>query len=258
MVDTTGRLNDPTSMRSVDVRMPSRNMINTHCGRRFRRRVIIAVGAAAVLVSLIIALWRYRDGRQSEERVVAELLRKTSHGTAAYSSNFVWIDVIMKRLRCPQPVAILFLDGGAITDADLRSLERCESLHLVSLDQCDITDQGLRNLSSLQGLRTLHLLGCDQISDSGFDDISKMTSLNELSLCGVKNITGRGIYKLSILGNLTALFLVDCSGVDDDATPALASLKHLLTLDIRGTSISDERVTDLRNALPGTIVISDF
>jgi hypothetical protein len=60
------------------------------------------------------------------------------------------------------------------------------------------------------------------------------------------------------LPNLETLNFVDCIGISDDAVKALASLNHLDTLDIRGTSISEEGVKHLKRDLPKTIVLSDY
>lgn len=216
----------------------------------------IAAGASCVLLALLYLA--YGQGR-IEQEVVADLLFKSPDGSAQVDILPTWRNRLYDLLGIPKPVTNLFLKGNQISDNDLAKLESLEHLDLLTIDQCPITDTGLREIAKVRTLTHLGLFGCDRITDMSLTYLGTMRSLETLDICTFRaKISGGGIHNLSALPNLGTLNLVDCLEISDNAVEPLASLNHLDTLDIRGTSISEEGANRLRRALPNTIVLTDY
>jgi len=224
------------------------------------RRLLLAIGgigAGGLCILLVLLYLAYRQGR-IEQEVVADLLSKSPGGSAQVDILPTWRNRLYDLLGIPKPVTDLCLKGNQINDDDLARLESLQRLTSLSLDQCPITDDGIREIAKLRTLTHLNLFGCDDITDTSFTYLGTMRSLEMLDVAAfAPKITGRNIQSLSALPNLGTLNLVDCLEISEDAVQPLASLTHLDTLDIRGTSISEEGAKRLRRALPNTIVLAD-
>jgi len=227
-----------------------------------KRRLLWSVGRVAAGGLCIFLTLLYLACRQAriEQEVVADLLSKSAGGRASVDSLPTWRNRLYDLLGIPRPVRYLNLRGKQITDDDLARLKSLHRLELLSLDECSITDNGVREIAKVPTLRSLSLVACHGITDTSFIYIGRMRSLQYLDICWfLPKITGRNIEHLSALPNLATLHLVDCPAMSDDAVEALASLKQLDTLDIRGTAISEDGRRRLEIALPNTIVLSsDF
>jgi hypothetical protein len=226
-----------------------------------KRRLLWGVGglaAGGLCILLTLLYLAYRQGRVEQE-VVAHLLSKSPEGSAHVDPLPTWRNRLYDLLGIPKPVTSLFLKGNQINDGALARLESLGHLDLLSIDQCPITDDGVREIAKVRTLTHLNLFGCDGITDTSFTYLGTMRSLEMLDIAAfAPKITGRNIQSLSALPNLGTLNLVDCSEISDDAVQPLTSLTHLDTLDIRGTSISEEGAKRVRLALPNTIVLTDY
>lgn len=226
-----------------------------------KRRLLSGVGGVAaggLCVLLTLLYLAYRQGR-IEQEVVAYLLSKSPDGSAHVDPLPTWRNRLYDLLGIPKPVTDLDLRGNGISDDDLATLESLRNLQLLVIDQCPITDDGVKEVAKVETLRHLCLFECDDITDTSFTYLGRMRSLEMLDIAAFSaKITGRNIQSLSALPNLGTLNLVDCLEISDDAVQPLASLNHLDTLDIRGTSISEVGANRLRRALPNTIVLTDY
>jgi F-box/leucine-rich repeat protein 14 len=93
------------------------------------------------------------------------------------------------------------------TDADIAKLAQlCKQLQTLHLDGCDkITDAGLRSLASLQQLQELNLSQCDKITDHGLVQIAEIKQLQTLYLGRCDKITDAGLMRITGLQQLQAL-----------------------------------------------------
>lgn len=164
----------------------------------------------------------------------------------------------------------LVLKESPVGDADVSHLARLTDLEELYLDGTDVTDDGVRDLVNLKKLNWLSLRRT-HITDAGLVSAGKLTALNGLDLGGT-NVTDEGLAHLAGLRELTVLILrktrVDGSGlrsvrglplayidlgecqVSRDGVRELATLSSLEAVDLRQTGVTDEDITQLRQALP--------
>jgi hypothetical protein len=86
------------------------------------------------------------------------------------------------------------------------------------------------------------------LTDKGLDSVATLTELRELRVGGT-SVSVRGLEKLKALSKLERLDLQRCKRVGDDAVPVLSSFKKLRVLDIKDTSITEQGIAGLRQAL---------
>jgi hypothetical protein len=216
----------------------------------------VVVGVCVVLLLIAFCIL-YRHG-QTENEIVAKLLSKDPNGSFDVDHLPTWVNSVRGRIGIPNPVTDVILHGSQITDADLASLGGFSHLRSLSFDQCAITDEGVKWISRLRTLEHLSLGACPTITDTSLAYLRSLKSLASLNLYAPgKRISSCNICCLSALPKLDILAVADCDGISDDAVEALASLKRLRNLDIRGTSISDEGTKRLALALPETLIIAD-
>jgi hypothetical protein len=144
--------------------------------------------------------------------------------------------------------------------AHLSGLSNLRSLSLVW--RCwNITDVGMSHLRDLQ-LEELIIGGGDSFTGSGFSHLEKMTTLKRLVIGGndaVNKIvrygekrkdpcpTDDGLASLAALTGLESLqFTSGCEGVRGEFLKHLVHLENLKTLDLRGTSVTNESLANLR------------
>lgn len=196
---------------------------------------------------------------RSDQEVVAYLLSKNPGGSAHVDTLDTWQNRLSDLLGIPKPVTDLSLKGHQVNDDDLARLELLGHLESLDLDGCPITDDGVREIAKVRTLLYLGLFGCHEITDMSFTYLGTMKSLEMLNIAGFPpKITARNIQSLSALPNLGTLHLDCCQEISDEAVEPLASLTQLDTLDIRGTSISEEGASRLERALPNTMVFTDY
>src|SRR5215510_10730801 len=149
-----------------------------------------------------------------------------------------------------------FLDIGfaQITDVGLDRLTPLTNLKELIISGNKLTDTGLQSLRQLQGLTSLSLGGSQRtdsglwtisLTELGLDAIATLKELRELRLDGMP-VSARWLEKLKGFNKLERLSLQDCKRLGDDAAPLLASWPALRVLDLKGTSMTEKGLADLR------------
>ncbi len=97
-------------------------------------------------------------------------------------------------------------ENRQITDRDLRLLRSFPRLNHLVIKNCQqVSDDGLSELSRLSNLQYLYL-NDTPITDAGLAHLAALKNLKELSLTDTK-VTGAGLVQLSGLTNLNFLYL---------------------------------------------------
>src|SRR4051812_43545572 len=96
--------------------------------------VVVAVASCTFPVLVFVA---YRQAR-IEREIVADLLAKSSGGSADVDSIPTWQNRLYDLLGIPRPVTWLVLRGPQINDHDLAKLKSLRSLQTLRIDQCPI------------------------------------------------------------------------------------------------------------------------
>jgi len=128
----------------------------------------------------------------------------------------------------------------------LEPLRYLTNVKILVLDENDIRD--ISPLFDLSNLQHLNLIG-NEINS--VEEIEKLQSLQELYL-GLNLL--KDITPLSTLTNLRMLGLRGNVRISDISS--LTKLTNLVSLNLSGTSVSDEDTNTLLGALPGCKVIS--
>jgi Leucine-rich repeat (LRR) protein len=181
----------------------------------------------------------------------------------------------------------LDLRGTKITDSTLEFLAGVPTLEHLDIGWAQITDTGFDHLTPLTNLRWLTMggnkltdtalqflrqmpqieyldIGGTQRTDSGLwsllltragmEAVAAVTELRELRMAGTPATT-QALEFLAPLKKLERLNLQGCKQLKDDAATVLASFKHLRSLDLKDSGISDKAVAKLREALPQTQIL---
>ena len=138
--------------------------------------------------------------------------------------------------------------GGSLTDDGLELISMLTSLRVLEVVDCDnITDHGARQLSKLFQLEKLSLNGCS-VGDPLIPEFSALPLLRELDL-GWTNVSESGL--IEICGNLRIQKLVlDGIALSDNGLTRLRCLTNLRILKIHHTDVTESGIKDLRSYLP--------
>lgn len=124
-------------------------------------------------------------------------------------------------------------DASAMTDAGLEFLGEAENLRRIGLRDAQITDAWLAHMTKLKRLKYLGLYYENQpcrITDAGFKEMGKISSLEELDLRNVP-VTGKGLCELGSLKSLRVLRLDYCN-VTDEQVQEVQKIKSLTDLTL--------------------------
>jgi len=143
-------------------------------------------------------------------------------------------DVGLDRLTPLTNLKELMVGGNKLTDMGLQALRQLPNLTSLSLGGSQRTDSGLWTIS---------------LTEQGLDAITTLKDLRELRLDGMP-VTARWLEKLKLLTKLERLSLQGCKRLGDDAAPLLASCPALRILDLKGTSLTEKAIADLRQSKP--------
>lgn len=148
----------------------------------------------------------------------------------------------------PQLTNLSMNDCKNVTDKGLGSLGGASRLQTLNALNSGAGDNLMRGAVKLRKLDRL-LVGGGSISDAGakafFDSASPVSTLS-IDNC---KITDKGLASISKLPNLHTLSL-NGDNVSDAAVPALVKCKKLMRLGLRGTKVTADGVSRLRQALP--------
>ena len=159
----------------------------------------------------------------------------------------------------------LSLSGRAGADeAVLAALSASRTLTELHLARCTgVNSGGLGHLGALSSLRTINLVGCGGVTDVAIEQLAarktlERVHLNEciritnrsvaalatcplivLTLDNCTTLSGEGLAKLAYCGSLIGLGLSGIPSVDDSVLSKLVSLKHLESLSLANTGVTD-------------------
>lgn len=167
-----------------------------------------------------------------------------------------------------------------LTNAGLRPLASLKNLRVLDLTAPDVTDDGLRHLSGLSNLQMLQLSAA--ITDEGLEHLAGVEQLKHVEIISPNLIadglaqlpTGVNWLRLSVASDESVAIAADRfrqlihlnvagHGVTDAGLRQVAKLEQLRMLELHGTSITAEGLTQLANphlemlALSGASITDD-
>lgn len=125
----------------------------------------------------------------------------------------------------------LVLTRTAITDGSLPQIERLQYLELLDLSETSISDAITPILLRLPRLHALGLYAT-RITDTTLDAIARLSALQMLNVSVNPGITDTGFQKL-------------------------AQLEHLKSVEIHGTSVSDDAIDSFSVQCPEVLIVTD-
>lgn len=182
----------------------------------------------------------------------------------------------------------LNMRGTRITDSTLEHAASVPTLQALDVGFAQVTDVGLDHLASLTNLKELSI-GGNKLTDAGLQSLRYLTALTHLDLAGMQRtdsglwsvsltdlgvgaiatlkelrhlkldglpVSARWLERLKVLTKLERLSLQGCTRVGDDAAAVIASWALLKTVDLMGTTMTEQAVTGLRQAKPRLKVFS--
>lgn len=182
----------------------------------------------------------------------------------------------LRQLRGLDNIAALTLVDLQVTDAGLEHVAKLKNLQMLDLIGVDISVAGLEQLSLLRNLQRVQLQQT-QLRDHNLAVLRQFPRLTSV-LIDDSLATETGIAALRGCPQLVQLDLIEAndktvdnlsgwvgleslhvigSDVTDASVPALTSLNGLTSLYLRDTSISDEGLAELQQALPNCRITSD-
>jgi Leucine-rich repeat (LRR) protein len=150
-------------------------------------------------------------------------------------------DVGLDRLASLPNLKELVISGNKLTDTGLQALRQLPGLTSLSLGGSQRTDSGLWTIS---------------LTEFGLDTIITLKELRELRLEGMP-VTARWLEKLKALNKLERLSLQGCKRVGDDGVALLASWPALRALNLKGTTVTEKGLTNLRQSKPAVQILYD-
>ncbi|XP_068132322.1 F-box and leucine-rich repeat protein 13 isoform X2 [Hyperolius riggenbachi] len=134
-----------------------------------------------------------------------------------------------------------------ITDASIKAISRsCPSLNHIYLADCQkITDISLKAISSLKNITVLNVADCIRISDPGVRQVLEGPSgskLRELNLTNCLRVSDLSLLRIAQkCHNLNFLNIRFCENVSDSGIELVGNMGSLLSIDVSGTSITDQK-----------------
>ena len=197
-----------------------------------------------------------------------KLKRLNLHGTKVS-------DTTLEHISGITTLEALNVGSAMITDVGIERLVSLPNLKELTIGGNELGDAGLQALRQFPALTYLDLSGRQgtdsniwaiSISDVGLDAVLTLKELRELRFgCSSKGIgiegarfatvstmdvSVRWLEKMKALPKLERLKLQGCSRVDDEAVRALIALPNLREVDLKGTSVTEKGIAELRAAKP--------
>ena len=108
----------------------------------------------------------------------------------------------------------------------------------------------------LPDLEELSLTECRGTTDKAMIFIGQLEPLKKLKL-GDGELTDDGLRSLEHLSKLTELNLGWCTQITDAGIPSMVKLSTLSRLTLSGTKVSPQGILNLREKLPGCVIVKD-
>ncbi|XP_069085784.1 F-box and leucine-rich repeat protein 13 [Pleurodeles waltl] len=161
-------------------------------------------------------------------------------------------DVAFKAVFQSRKLSKIRIEGNSrITDASFKLLSKhCSNLSHVYIADCQkITDNSLKAMSSLKNIYVLNVADCVRISDPGIRNFLEGSSggkIRELNLTNCIRVSDISLLRISQrCHSLTYLSLRYCENVTDSGIELLGNMDSLISIDLSGTSISDQGLAAL-------------
>ncbi|KAK1260069.1 F-box protein [Acorus gramineus] len=146
-------------------------------------------------------------------------------------------------VNCKQMVDLNLSGCKNISDHSLHVIaDNYQQLEMLNLTRCvKLTDSGLRQiLLKCSSLQSLNLYALSSFTDNAYKEISSLTNLRFLDLCGAPNLSDEGLSCIAKCRNLDSLNLTWCVHVTDVGVIAIAegctSLQFLSLFGIVGVT----------------------
>jgi hypothetical protein len=111
-------------------------------------------------------------------------------------------------------------------------------LRELKADHTRLNDKGMERIAAATNLQLLSLDSCRTITDAGFSELAKLTSLKELNLAHTY-ITGKSAAAIGALKSLQSLNLADNAAVDDNFVASLPTFAQLVSISLDRTKITN-------------------
>lgn len=144
------------------------------------------------------------------------------------------------RIADPSTLHFICVKTRLFTNAMCFETHSLRGLRFMDLSHSAITDTGIHSLSRLSSLQSLTLASCNKITDTGMASLTVLTSLSCLNLNRCHLITDTGLQSLSLLTRLRLLCLHGCTRITDVGLQSLSRLTFLVHLGLGMC----ERITD--------------
>ncbi|KAM4748907.1 F-box and leucine-rich repeat protein 13 [Rhinophrynus dorsalis] len=161
-------------------------------------------------------------------------------------------DAAFKVLAQGRKLAKIRIEGNnRITDASIKVISKsCPNLNHIYIADCQkITDISLKAISSLKNITVLNVADCIRISDPGVRQVLEGPSgakIRELNLTNCVRVSDLSLLRIAQkCHNLTYLSLRFCENVTDSGIELLGNMASLISIDLSGTSITDEGLSTL-------------
>lgn len=161
-------------------------------------------------------------------------------------------DAAFKAIFQSRKLSKVRIEGNSrITDASFKLLSKhCSNLSHVYMADCQkITDNSLKAMSSLKNIFVLNAADCVRISDPGIRNFVEGSSggkIRELNLTNCIRVSDISLLRISQrCHSLTYLSLRYCENVTDSGIELLGNMDSLISIDLSGTSISDQGLAAL-------------
>ncbi|KAM8972109.1 F-box and leucine-rich repeat protein 13 [Pelodytes ibericus] len=161
-------------------------------------------------------------------------------------------DAAFKILAQGRKLVKIRIEGNhRITDASIKAISKsCPNLKHIYLADCQkITDAALKAISALKNITVLNVADCIRISDPGVRQVLEGTSGNkirELNLTNCLRVSDLSLLRIAQkCHNITFLSLRYCENVTDSGIELLGNMASLISIDLSGTSITDQGLTAL-------------
>jgi internalin A len=197
-----------------------------------------------------------------------KLKRLNVHGTKA-------TDTTLEHISGITTLESLNIGSAMITNIGLERLVTLPNLKELTIGGNKLSDAGLQALRQIRTLTYLDLSGRQgtdanvwavSVSDAGLDAVLTLKDLRELRFgctsigAGIEgtrfadvsatDVSIRWLERMKALPKLERLTLQGCARVDDSAVAALIAMPNLRQIDLKGTSVTEKGVADLRAAKP--------
>ena len=146
-----------------------------------------------------------------------------------------------------------------MTAVDLRAMKTLViGGHLKSdpKNHLQVEAKDFAHLLVLPDLEELSLTECRGTTDKAMIFIGQLEPLKKLKL-GDGELTDDGLRSLEHLSKLTELNLGWCTQITDAGIPSMVKLSTLSRLTLSGTKVSPQGILNLREKLPGCVIVKD-